>query len=151
MYASVRIAEYFWSVSELPATDAVVLRVPPLFISVARSKIRLIRSTEWVILQVFISYFLIEFILELLKGLVKRQVDKVILHYLVCQVFPSPCCLSTYKYVYDEGKGYFVQWGSVTHQMAVPVPSIHCCVLNHHDCFTKYRMHYLLTRIHAAI
>ncbi len=25
------------------------------------------------------------------------------------------------------------QWGSVTHQMAVPVPSISCCVLNHHD------------------
>ncbi len=27
------------------------------------------------------------------------------------------------------------QWGSVTHQMAVPVPSIGCCVLNHHNIF----------------
>ncbi len=27
------------------------------------------------------------------------------------------------------------EWGSVTHQMAVPVPSISCCVLNHHDLF----------------
>jgi hypothetical protein len=25
------------------------------------------------------------------------------------------------------------QWDSVTHQMAVPVPSISCCVLNHHN------------------
>jgi hypothetical protein len=25
------------------------------------------------------------------------------------------------------------QWGSVTHQMAVPVPNISCCVLNHHN------------------
>ncbi len=29
----------------------------------------------------------------------------------------------------------FVQWGSVTHQMAVLVPSISCCVLNHHNLF----------------
>jgi len=28
-----------------------------------------------------------------------------------------------------------LQWGSVTHQMAVPVPSITCCVLNHHNLF----------------
>ncbi len=28
-----------------------------------------------------------------------------------------------------------LQWGSVTHQMAVPVPSISCCVLNHHNLF----------------
>ena len=28
-----------------------------------------------------------------------------------------------------------VKWGSVTHQMAVPVPSISCCVLNHHNLF----------------
>ena len=27
------------------------------------------------------------------------------------------------------------QLGSVTHQMAVPVPSISCCVLNHHNLF----------------
>jgi hypothetical protein len=27
------------------------------------------------------------------------------------------------------------QWGSVTYQMAVPVPSISCCVLNHHNLF----------------
>ncbi len=27
------------------------------------------------------------------------------------------------------------QWGSVIHQMAVPVPSISCCVLNHHNLF----------------
>ncbi len=27
------------------------------------------------------------------------------------------------------------QWGSVTHQMAVPVPSISSCVLNHHNLF----------------
>jgi len=26
-------------------------------------------------------------------------------------------------------------WGSVTHQMAVPVPRISCCVLNHHNLF----------------
>jgi hypothetical protein len=31
------------------------------------------------------------------------------------------------------------QWGSVTHQMAVPVPSISCCVLNHHNLF--YQIH----------
>ncbi len=28
-----------------------------------------------------------------------------------------------------------IKWGSVTHQMAVPVPSISCCVLNHHNLF----------------
>jgi hypothetical protein len=28
-----------------------------------------------------------------------------------------------------------VQWGSVSHQMAVPVPSISYCVLNHHNLF----------------
>ncbi len=28
-----------------------------------------------------------------------------------------------------------LQCGSVTHQMAVPVPSISCCVLNHHNLF----------------
>ncbi len=27
------------------------------------------------------------------------------------------------------------QWGSVTHKMAVPVPSISCCVLNHQNLF----------------
>ncbi len=27
------------------------------------------------------------------------------------------------------------QWDSVTHQMAVPIPSISCCVLNHHNLF----------------
>jgi hypothetical protein len=27
------------------------------------------------------------------------------------------------------------EWVSVTHQMAVPVPSISCCVLNHHNLF----------------
>ncbi len=27
----------------------------------------------------------------------------------------------------------FEQCGSVTHQMSVPVPSISCCVLNHHN------------------
>ncbi len=32
---------------------------------------------------------------------------------------------------YDQ----FKQWGSVTHQMAVPVPSIRCCVLNNHNLF----------------
>ncbi len=31
------------------------------------------------------------------------------------------------------------QWVSVTHQLAVPVPSISCCVLNHHDLF--YQIH----------
>jgi hypothetical protein len=29
----------------------------------------------------------------------------------------------------------FYQWGSITHQMAVPVPSISCCVLNQHNIF----------------
>ena len=43
------MAEYFWSVSELPAADAVVLRLPPLLTSPAWSNIRFIRSTEWVI------------------------------------------------------------------------------------------------------
>jgi hypothetical protein len=28
-----------------------------------------------------------------------------------------------------------LKWGSVTHQMAVPVPRIGCCVLNHHYLF----------------
>ncbi len=28
-----------------------------------------------------------------------------------------------------------MQWGSVIHQMAVPVPSISCCILNHHNLF----------------
>ncbi len=28
-----------------------------------------------------------------------------------------------------------IQWGSVTRQMAVPVPSINCCVLNCHNLF----------------
>ncbi len=28
-------------------------------------------------------------------------------------------------------------WGSVIHQMAVPVPSISCCVLNHHNLFDQ--------------
>jgi hypothetical protein len=27
------------------------------------------------------------------------------------------------------------EWDSVTHQMAVPIPSISCCVLNHHNLF----------------
>ncbi len=27
------------------------------------------------------------------------------------------------------------QWGSVTHKMAVPVPNISCCILNHHNLF----------------
>ncbi len=27
------------------------------------------------------------------------------------------------------------QWGSVKHQMVVPVPSINCCVLNHQNLF----------------
>ncbi len=31
------------------------------------------------------------------------------------------------------------QWGSVTHQMAVPVPCISCCFLNHHNLF--YQIH----------
>ncbi len=31
------------------------------------------------------------------------------------------------------------QWGSVTHQMAVPVPSISCCVLNNNNLF--YQIH----------
>jgi len=29
----------------------------------------------------------------------------------------------------------FMQWGSVTHQMAAPVPSISWCVLNHYNLF----------------
>jgi hypothetical protein len=35
------------------------------------------------------------------------------------------------------------QLGSVTHQMAVPVPSISCCGLNHHNLF--YQIHNALT------
>ncbi len=35
------------------------------------------------------------------------------------------------------------QWGSVTHQMAVPVPSISCCVLNHPNL--SYQIHNALT------
>ncbi len=31
----------------------------------------------------------------------------------------------------------YLRWGSVTHQMAVPVPSKSCCVLNHHNLFYK--------------
>jgi len=31
----------------------------------------------------------------------------------------------------------FGQWGSVTQQMALPVPSISCCVLNHHNLFNQ--------------
>ncbi len=33
----------------------------------------------------------------------------------------------------------YYQWDSVTHHMAVPVPSISCCVLNHHNLF--YHIH----------
>jgi hypothetical protein len=32
-------------------------------------------------------------------------------------------------------------WGSVTHQMAVPVPSISCCVLNHINLLYPNRLH----------
>ncbi len=32
-----------------------------------------------------------------------------------------------------------VQWGFVTHQMAVPAPSISCYILNHHNLF--YQIH----------
>ncbi len=31
------------------------------------------------------------------------------------------------------------KWGSVTHQMAIPIPSISCCVLKHHNLF--YQIH----------
>ncbi len=29
------------------------------------------------------------------------------------------------------------KWGSVTHQIAVPVPSLRCCVLNHYNLFNQ--------------
>jgi hypothetical protein len=32
-------------------------------------------------------------------------------------------------------KFLILQWGSVTHQVAVPVPSISCRILNHHNLF----------------
>ncbi len=49
---------------------------------------------------------------------------------------PQRACRGARK----SGKGICIifilsQWGSVTHQMAVPVPSIGCCVLNHHNLF----------------
>ncbi len=34
---------------------------------------------------------------------------------------------------------FLKKWGSVTHQVAASVPSISCCVLNHHDLF--YQIH----------
>ncbi len=34
---------------------------------------------------------------------------------------------------------WYFKWGYVTHQMAVPVPSISSCVLNHHNLF--YQIH----------
>ncbi len=37
--------------------------------------------------------------------------------------------------IYAEGGSTMVEWGSVTHQMAVPVPSISCCVINLHNLF----------------
>jgi hypothetical protein len=37
--------------------------------------------------------------------------------------------------IYTKGGSTMVEWGSVTHQMAVPVPSISCCVLNFHNLF----------------
>ncbi len=42
-------------------------------------------------------------------------------------------------------------WGSVTHQMTVPFPSISCCVLYHHNLFYQILMYQLLTGICAAI
>ncbi len=41
------------------------------------------------------------------------------------------CCAGTFAHCTN----WSVKWGSVTHQMAVPVPSISCCVLNHHNLF----------------
>ncbi len=34
----------------------------------------------------------------------------------------------------------YEKWGSVTNQMAVPVPSISCCVLNHHNLFYQIQI-----------
>jgi hypothetical protein len=44
----------------------------------------------------------------------------------------------TRKSIYTQKNGLILrltQWGSVTHQMTVPVPSISCCVLNHIHLF----------------
>jgi len=40
-----------------------------------------------------------------------------------------------YQYLFFFITYDWAQWGSVTHQMAVPVPSISCGVLNHHNLF----------------
>ncbi len=37
--------------------------------------------------------------------------------------------------LYNTNTWIWLKWGSVTHQMAVPVPHISCCVLNHHNLF----------------
>jgi hypothetical protein len=40
---------------------------------------------------------------------------------------------------------------ALTHQMAVPVPGISCCVLNHHNLFYQIQNALALTGILAAI
>jgi hypothetical protein len=64
--------------------------------------------------------------------------NKQLYSILHCQiVMPSLMeqqVLKTFIY-YRGGHWKGMQWGSVTHQMAVPVPSKSCCVLNHYNLF----------------
>ncbi len=55
----------------------------------------------------------------------------------VCLSLLLPLCPSLYMYLSLQTLSpiNFFQWGSVTHQTAVPVPSISYCVLNHHNLF----------------
>ncbi len=57
--------------------------------------------------------------------------------------FWQKCCwnrtasfaLQCYAGTFAHCTNWSVKGGSVTHQKAVPVPSISCCVLNHHNLF----------------
>ncbi len=61
------------------------------------------------------------------------------LHFLKCavplknRVMEIMTFSSLWKNKWSVNK--LLQWGSVIHQMAVPVPSISRCVLNHHNLF----------------
>ncbi len=68
----------------------------------------------------------------------KQPTDNITFVYYYCHIIQwwFQFSLSTpYLVNYNFVNLLFGQWGSVTHQMAVPVPTIRCCALNHHNLF----------------
>ncbi len=70
--------------------------------------------------------------------LIRSSENKTLFHFEIEFLFQSWSEMWSGVYViklFTVVSYEFLEWGSVTHQMAVPGPSISCCVLSHHNVF----------------